>query len=73
MRSFAAAYEEAMKKKNKSKVFGQGLVGPGFPSMGSIQPAHMGSQSTSPMAGDISDMSANVMPPSPDVEARGGF
>lgn len=70
--SFAAAYEEAMKRKarvgpayNKydSVVSGQSRVGPGFPDMGTIQPSHMGSQSTAPTKQDnYTDTNMDVPP-----------
>lgn len=65
MRSLAAAYEEAMKKKSTK---GAGLVHPSFPGQGAIQPSHMGSQSAAPMQNDAMDP-ANEMgaPPVPGM------
>lgn len=73
--SLAQAYEEALMKKSNKKnphVGGAGSIHPSFPPQGSPQPAHMGSQSSPPMAGDPSDYST-AMPPSPGMEAMGGF
>lgn len=64
MRSLSAALEEAMKHgKGKSKVVGQGLVGPGYPDMGAVMPSHAGSQSQSPIKEDnYLDTNTNAPP-----------